>query len=98
VERESDAKSKIGEELSAAGPRPRAIIIDVGSVAASATTTTITTTTTRALALLSLIHLEGTALEVLAVQRLHRPGCIGVRHFDEAEATRPAGLAVIDES
>ncbi len=49
------------------------------------------------LAVLRLVHPESAAVEVDAVQRLHRPGSVGVRHLHKAEAARAARLAVGDE-
>ena len=55
------------------------------------------TTTTRALARLSFVHLEGAALKVLAIERLHGAGSVCVRHLDEAETTGSACVAIVDE-
>jgi hypothetical protein len=49
------------------------------------------------IAILSLIDLERAAIEVGAVQCLHGTRCVGIRHLDEAEATRPTGVAIRDE-
>src|SRR4051812_43498853 len=46
---------------------------------------------------LRLVDLERTAVEFLAVQRLHRARRIGVGHLDEAEATRTTRLAIVDQ-
>jgi hypothetical protein len=54
-------------------------------------------TAAAASAILGFVDLEGTAIEVLAVQGLHGAGCIGVRHFDEAEAAGPTRLTIIDQ-
>jgi len=51
----------------------------------------------RTLAILGLVYLEGSAVEVLAVQGLHRTRRIGIRHFHETEATGPAGVAIVDQ-
>jgi hypothetical protein len=48
-------------------------------------------------AILSLIDLERTALEVCAVQSLHGAGRIGVRHLDETETAGPTGVAIGDQ-
>ncbi len=64
----------------------------------AATATAISTTTaaaaTRARALLRLVHAQRTTAEVVAVQGGHGALGIGLRHLHEAEATRPAGLAI----
>lgn len=68
------------------------------SVAARAAAVAVAATTTaRALTRLSFIHLEGTALKVLAIERLHGAGSVCVRHLDEAEPTGPASVAIVDE-
>ena len=50
------------------------------------------------IAILGLVDLKRAAFEVLAVQRLQRPGCIRIRHFDEAETARPPRVAIGDQS
>ena len=71
------------------------------AVAAAATRTATATRTTAAAAtaagagtILRFIDAEGTTAHVEAVERLHGARGISLRHFDEAEAARPAGLAV----
>src|SRR5262249_21760019 len=54
-------------------------------------------TSTGAIAILSLVDLEGAAFEVLAVQRLHGAGRIGVRHFHKAETARAPRVAIGDQ-
>src|SRR6185312_5913678 len=51
----------------------------------------------RAFAFLRFVDLEGATVEVLAVQRLHGTGGIRGGHLNEAEATRTAGVAVVDQ-
>ena len=68
------------------------------SVAATATATMTTTAATAGtLTILRLIDLEGAAVEVRAVQRLHRTRRIGVRHLDETETARAARVTVGDQ-
>jgi hypothetical protein len=57
-----------------------------GSVASRAAPVT----STGSIALLSLVDPKRAAFEVLAVQRLHGAGSIGVRHFHKTEAARRA--------
>jgi hypothetical protein len=68
-------------------------------VAARATAVAVTATATaaRALARLSFVDLEGAALKVLAIERLHGAGSVCVRHLDEAETTGSACVAIVDE-
>src|ERR1700734_1269688 len=70
----------------------------VAAVTAAATTVATTTTTAAtALAVLRLVHLQGTAVEVGAVQRLGGAGRIRIRHFHEAEAAGTIRLAIGDQ-
>lgn len=46
---------------------------------------------------LRFIDLERAALEVGAVEPLHGPSGVGIRHFNEAEATRAPRVAVSNE-
>jgi hypothetical protein len=49
-------------------------------------------------ALVRFVHLERTTLEVFRVELLDRLLSLGVRtHFDETEAFRLAGIAVVDD-
>src|SRR5882757_6660499 len=63
---------------------------------ARSTTTTAATATTAG-ALLGLIHLQRSPVDIVAVQGLH--GARGIRacHFNEAEAAGPTGVAIIDQ-
>jgi len=67
------------------------------SVAARATTTTAATAATGPLAILRFVDLEGAAIEVGAIQRLHGAGRISIRHLHEAKAPRATGLAIGDQ-
>jgi len=68
------------------------------SVAARAAAVAVAATTTaRALARLSFVHLKGTTLKVLAIERLHGAGSVSVGHLDETEPTGPASVAIVDE-
>ena len=51
----------------------------------------------RALTILRFADLQRTTFEVGAVECLHRTRCIAVGHFDETEATRAAGIAIVDQ-
>ena len=62
------------------------------SVAARAAAATIAAA--RALTLLGFVHLQGTPVEIGAIQRLHGARGIGGRHLHEAEAAGPAGVTV----
>jgi hypothetical protein len=75
-------------------PQAAARIAGQASVAACATAAV---AARRALALLGFVDLERAALEVGAVERLHGATGIRIRHFDEAEASQAAGLAVGDQ-
>ena len=70
-----------------------------GSVTASAATAARTAAATAAATLtgLGFVHLERTALKVLAIERLHGARRIRVRHFDESEPARTPGITVSDE-
>jgi len=83
-------------------PRPtRVEFCSTRIVAANVLPTTVAAATTTAATaagfVLGFIDLERATAKVLAVQRLHGLLGIGVRHFDEAEAARLAGIAIIDE-
>ena len=70
------------------------------SVTTSAAATARTAATTAAAATLTglgFVHLERTALKVLAIERLHGARRIRVRHFDESEPARAPGITVSDE-
>jgi hypothetical protein len=47
--------------------------------------------------LLRFIDFQRTTAEVLAIERLHGAGGIGIRHFDEAEAARATGFAIVHQ-
>src|SRR5690349_4188206 len=67
------------------------------AAATAAATTTEVATRGAALALLGFIDLQRTTTEVFAIERLHGAGGIGIRHFDETETARAAGLAIVHE-
>jgi len=52
---------------------------------------------TGSIAILGLVDLKSAAFELLAVQRLHSPGCICIRHFDKAETARAPRVAIGDQ-
>ncbi len=82
------------------GPRRNPDITYInGSVTASAATAARTAATAAAAALtgFGFVHLERTALKVLAIERLHGARRIRVRHFDESEPARAPGITVSDE-
>src|SRR5215469_4985827 len=54
-------------------------------------------TSTGSIALLSLVDPQRAAFEVLAVQRLHGAGSIGVRHFHKTETARAPRVAIGDQ-
>lgn len=68
------------------------------SILVAARSAALAATTAATLALLGLADFQRTAVEVLAVERLGGAGGIGARHFHETEATRAAGIAVVDQS
>src|ERR1700734_511946 len=63
---------------------------------ARSTTTTATTATTAG-ALLSLIHLQRSPVDIVAIQGLHGARSICASHFNEAETAGPTGVAIIDQ-
>src|ERR1700722_9537358 len=63
----------------------------------TARSTTTTATTTAAGAFLSLIHLQRSPVDIVAIQGLHGARSICTRHFYEAEAAGPTGVAIIDQ-
>ena len=52
---------------------------------------------TGSFAILGLVNLESAAFKILAVQRLHRPGCIRIGHFHKAETARTPRIAIGDQ-
>jgi hypothetical protein len=56
-----------------------------------------TTTTAAASALLSLIDLQRSPVDIVAIQGLHGTRSICARHFNEAKAAGPTGVAIIDQ-
>src|SRR5580658_2480618 len=48
-------------------------------------------------ALLCLVHLQHSPLDIVAIQGLHGTSRIRARHFNEAEPTGPAGIAIVDQ-
>ena len=64
---------------------------------AAGTTATISATAAGTLTLLRLVHLQRPTTKIDAIQSLHRARRIGVRHFNEPEATRTAGVAIRDQ-
>src|SRR5689334_14499768 len=68
-----------------------------GLLEAAAAASTEVATRGAALALLGFIDLQRTTAEILAIERLHGAGGIGIRHFDEAEAARAAGFAIVHQ-
>ena len=67
------------------------------AAATAATTTTEVATRGATFTLLGFIDLQRTTTEVFAIERLHGAGGIGIRHFNEAEATGASGLAIVHE-
>jgi hypothetical protein len=67
------------------------------TAAATTTTATAARTATAGRTLLRLVNTERTAAHVFAVQRLDGTSSICTRHFYEAETTRTAGFAIINE-
>jgi hypothetical protein len=64
------------------------------TAAAAAHAATTAAAAAGARAILGFIHAQRTAAHVESVQGAHRALGVRLRHFDEAEAARPAGLAV----
>ena len=52
---------------------------------------------TGSIAILGLVDLKSAAFEFLAVQRLHSPRCIRIRHLDKAETARTPRVAIGDQ-
>ena len=63
----------------------------------TARSTTTATTTTAAGALLSLIHLQRSPVDIVAIQGLHGARSICACHFYEAKSAGPTGVAIIDQ-
>src|SRR5271165_1118027 len=63
----------------------------------TARSTTTTATTAAAGALLSLIHLQRSPVDIVAIQGLHGARSVCACHFNEAEAAGPTGVAIIDQ-
>ena len=65
----------------------------------AATTTATTEVATRGatITLLGFVDLQRTTAEVLAIERLHGAGGIGIRHFDETKTAWAAGLAIVHQ-
>src|SRR5688572_1915443 len=94
--------------------KPRAAVLPATAAAAAATAVTATAAATTAAAaiaataaaaatatlglVLRLVDLQRTTAHVLTVQGLDRAGRVGTGHFDEAEATGAAGLAIVDQA
>ena len=64
------------------------------TTAAAATTATATATT---FPLACFIHAQLAAFDVMAVQARNRSLRVRVRHFDETETAKAAGLAIVDQ-
>ena len=68
---------------------------------AAATSVTATTTTTTAAtatgALLGLVHLQRSPVDIVAIQGLHGARSVCACHLNEAETTGPTGVAIIDQ-
>jgi hypothetical protein len=60
-------------------------------------TTTAAATTATAGALLRLIYLQRSPVDIVAIQGLHGTRSICASHFNEAEAAGPTGVAIIDQ-
>jgi hypothetical protein len=67
------------------------------TTAATPTRTAAAATTATALAFLRFIDTQRAPTHVLAVQGLDGALSIAARHFDEAEAARTAGFAIVDQ-
>src|SRR6185369_8984076 len=75
-----------------------AAVATATTAVAAATAPAATTPATTTAAILGLFDGDLTSLDVAAVHLLDRLACLILgRHLDEAEATRPAGLAVGDD-
>jgi hypothetical protein len=61
------------------------------------TARTTTATTTAAGALLRLVHLQRSPVDIVAIQGLHGACSICTGHFYEAETARPTRVAIIDQ-
>jgi hypothetical protein len=60
-------------------------------------TATTTTTATATGALLRLIYLQRSPVDIVTIQGLHGTRSICASHFNEAEAAGPTGVAIIDQ-
>jgi fructose-1,6-bisphosphatase/inositol monophosphatase family enzyme len=59
--------------------------------------TTTTTAATASGALLGLVHLQRSPVDIVAIQGLHGARSVCACHFNEAETTGPTGVAIIDQ-
>ncbi len=72
--------------------------LPAATTAATATAAgTTAATAAAALTFLCFIDAQRTTAHVLAIEGLDGALCFGARHFDEAEAARTAGFAIVDE-
>jgi hypothetical protein len=80
---------------------PTAAATTTAAAVAATTTTTATTaaarTATAGRTLLRLVHTKRTTAHVFTIQRLNGTSRIGTRHFDEPEATRTSGFAIVNK-
>src|SRR5882762_808948 len=63
----------------------------------TARSTTTTTTATATGALLGLVHLQRSPVDIVAIQGLHGARSVCACHLNEAETTGPTGVAIIDQ-
>ena len=82
--------------------RPRAglvldQVIERRSVRSEPARSAAATTAAAARLLLRFVDLQRASVEVLAIQRLHGAGGVGVRHLNKPESARTTGLAIVDQ-
>jgi hypothetical protein len=105
IARHSPAPTKTPRHLRTTGFLNRSIdsVLPAAAAATAATTTATTATRTTAaaaaatLTFLSFIDTQRTTAHVFAVQGLNSTLRIGARHLHEAEATRTARFAIVDQ-
>jgi hypothetical protein len=76
------------------------LLLPAATTTAAATRTArtaVTTAATAARTLLRFVYTERTTAHVFAIERLNCTSRIRTRHFDEAEAARTAGFAIVDQ-
>jgi len=72
-------------------------LVAPGAAAAARSAVATAATAASTVTVMRFVDLQRAAVEVLAVEGLHRLGGVGIGHLDEAEAARAAGVTISDE-